>query len=71
MSDFHINISWSDEDSGYIAEMPDLDGCSAFGESPARALAELVEVKAAWLEAARETGRKVPEPRYRPALYAG
>ncbi len=71
MSDYHINVFWSDEDKGYIADIPDLEGCSAFGETPEQALAEVALAKAAWLEAARDTGRLVPEPRYRPALYAG
>lgn len=39
MSDYHINIFWSEEDGGYIADIPDLDSCSAFGRSPAAALA--------------------------------
>ena len=41
-----------------------------FGETPAQALAEVERAMAAWLDAARATGRAVPEPRYRPALYA-
>ena len=71
MKDYHINVFWSDEDDGYIADIPDLAGCSAFGDTPEEALGEVEQAKAAWLEAARETGRPVPEPRYRPALYAG
>lgn len=71
MRDYHINVFWSDEDEGYIADIPDLDGCSAFGETAEQALAEVERAKAAWIEAAAETGRSVPEPRYRPALYAG
>ncbi len=71
MKDYHINVFWSDEDDGYIADIPDLAGCSAFGDTAEGALAEVEQAKAAWLEAAREAGRPVPEPRYRPALYAG
>ena len=51
MKDYHINIFWSDEDGGYIADIPDLEACSAFGSSPAEALAELERAKVAWLEA--------------------
>lgn len=43
---------------------------SAFGESPAEALYELEIAKNLWLEAAEELGLKIPEPRYRPAIYA-
>ena len=69
MSDYHINIFYGDEDGGYIADIPDLDSCSAFGESPAEALREVEKAKLAWLEAAKEAGKPAPEPRYRPAIY--
>lgn len=69
MSDYHINIFFSEEDQGYIADIPDLDSCSAFGETPEEALHEIVKAKAAWLEAARSSGKPIPEPRYRPAIY--
>ena len=47
MSDYHINIFFSEEDEGYIADIPDLDACSAFGESPEEALREVGIAKAA------------------------
>jgi len=69
MSDYHINIFYSDEDGGYIADIPDLDSCSAFGNTPDAALAEVEIAKSAWLEAARSSGKPIPQPRYRPAIY--
>lgn len=69
MTDYHINIFYSNEDGGYIADIPDLEACSAFGGTPAEALAELEQAKEAWLEVARETGKSIPAPRYRPAIY--
>ena len=69
MKDYHINIFYSDEDEGYIADIPDLDSCSAFGATPEEALAELETAKQAWLEAARESGKPVPSPAYRPVIY--
>jgi predicted RNase H-like HicB family nuclease len=69
MADYHINIFYSEEDGGYIADIPDLEYCSAFGETPAKALAEVERAKAAWLESAREMGRPIPPPRYRPMIY--
>ena len=69
MSDCHINIFYSDEDKGYVADIPDLDSCSAFGMTHEEALSEVKEAKAAWLEAAAENGKPIPEPRYRPAIY--
>ena len=69
MKDYHINIFYSQEDGGYIGDIPDLGSCSAFGATPAEALAELEKAKAAWLEAARSAGKPIPRPRYRPAIY--
>jgi predicted RNase H-like HicB family nuclease len=69
MSDYHINIFYNEEDGGYIADIPDLDSCSAFGETPEQALKELEIAKKAWLEAARQAGNPIPLPRYRPVIY--
>lgn len=66
MNDYHINIFFSDADAGFIAGIPDLNACSAFGETPQDAVAEVVQARDAWLAVARETGRDVPPPRYRP-----
>lgn len=70
MSDYHINVFYSPEDGSYIADIPDLDACSAFGSTPEEAVTEVERAKEAWLAAALEAGRPVPEPRYRPAIYA-
>ena len=69
MSDYHINIFYSEEDGGYIADIPDLEACSAFGKTQEVALAELKLAKTAWIDAAREAHKPVPPPRYRPAIY--
>ena len=69
MKDYHINIFYSQEDEGYIADIPDLEACSAFGKTPAEALEQVEEAKAAWLEAAQAEGKPVPVPRYRPVIY--
>lgn len=69
MRDYHINIFYSDEDGGYIAGIPDLKECSAFGITAAEALAEVEIAKAAWLEAAKAEGKPVPRPKYRPVIY--
>ena len=69
MSDYHINIFFSDEDGGYIADIPDLDSCSAFGRTPEAALAAVRRAKAAWIAAARKARKPIPKPRYRPAIY--
>ena len=69
MKDYHINIFFSEADEGYIADIPDLPGCSAFGKTPAEALEQVEIAKEAWLEAAKAEGKPIPKPRYRPAIY--
>jgi predicted RNase H-like HicB family nuclease len=69
MQDYHINIFYSEEDGGYIADIPDLEACSAFGRTPAEALAEVQKAKELWLGAARAEGKPIPAPRYRPVIY--
>ena len=69
MKDYHINIFYSEADGGYIADIPDLEACSAFGRTPAEALEQAQIAKEAWLEAARVEGKPIPRPRYRPAIY--
>ena len=69
MNDYHINIFYSEEDGGYIADIPDLVSCSAFDETPEQALEEVEKAKKAWIEAAHESGKPIPSPRYRPMIY--
>lgn len=61
---YHINLFWSEPDDAWVADVPDLRACSAFGDTPAEALAEVEKAMEAWLEVAREEGLPVPEPRY-------
>ena len=69
MKDYHINIFYSEEDRGYIADIPDLEACSAFGSSAEVALREVQVAKEAWIEAARAEGKPIPTPKYKPAIY--
>ena len=69
MKDYHINVFYSEEDGGYIADIPDLKYCSAFGNTPVEAVTEVLIGKEAWLEVARERGKNIPPPRYRPLIY--
>ena len=69
MSDYHINIFYSDEDQAYIADIPDLKYCSAHGETPEEALREVLIAKEGVLAVMREEGLPIPAPRYRPAIY--
>jgi len=69
MKDYHINIFFSEEDDGYIADIPDLRHCSAFGETPQEALNEVLRAKDAWIAAALANGKTVPSPQFRPVIY--
>jgi len=63
---YAIVVFWSDEDNSWIADVPDLKSCSAFGRSPEEALAEVRIAMTAWLDAARDAGLDIPKPRFQP-----
>jgi predicted RNase H-like HicB family nuclease len=67
---YHINLFWSDEDGLWIADVPDLRGCMTHGDTRAKAVKNAAEAIEGWLETARDAGFDIPEPRYRPAIYA-
>lgn len=67
--DYHINVFFSPEDRCYVADIPDLKYCSAFGKTPESAVREVRKAMKAWIEAAKDNGKRVPPPRYRPAIY--
>ena len=69
MKDYHVNVFYSEEDEGYIADIPDLKHCSAFGKTPEEALREVLKAKEAWLESARANGKPIPVPHFRPLIY--
>ncbi|MCU0541697.1 MAG: type II toxin-antitoxin system HicB family antitoxin [Oscillatoriaceae cyanobacterium Prado104] len=69
MKDYHINIFYSEEEEGYIADIPDLKYCSAVGATVEEAVREVLNAKVAWLEAAKSEGKPIPQPTYRPAIY--
>lgn len=66
---YEIIMFWSAEDSLFIAEVPELPGCMAHGDTQEEALLHAQEAMAAWIEVAQEIGRAVPEPRGR-LMYA-
>ena len=68
MSHYHINLFVSEEDGGYIADIPDLACCSAFGMTAETALAEVVLAKQVWLAAAEAAGKPTPPSRHRPTI---
>ena len=67
---YHINLFWSQDDDCWIADVPDLKPCSAHGDTPDEAIANIQNAVDLWLETAEDLGMPIPEPRYRPAIYA-
>ena len=62
---YEIIIYWSSDDQAFIAEVPELPGCAADGQTYQEALANAEIVIQEWIETARELGRPVPEPKGR------
>ena len=58
-------IYWSEEDSAYIAEVPELAGCMADGPTAREALHNVKQIAQEWIETALELGRPSPNPRGR------
>jgi len=70
MNHYEIIIFWSDEDNAFIADVPELSGCMAHGDSHEGALAAVKEAMTLWIETAQATQRAVPQPRGTRLLFA-
>ena len=70
MNRFEIIIYWSDEDHAFVADVPELPGCMAHGDSQEHALAEVKEAMVLWIESAQANGRAVPQARGSRLLFA-
>ena len=68
--DYHIDLFWSKADDCWIADVPDLEGCNAHGESAEVAAREIQVAMSLWLEVAAEYGDPIPVPRYNPSIFA-
>ncbi len=64
---YHINVFYSSQDGAYVADVPDLRYCSALGDTPEAAVREVQIAIDAWVAAAQDAGRDIPEATYRPA----
>lgn len=62
MTKYPIEVFWSEEDKGYIAVVPDLPGCNAWGKTEAEAIREVHDAIAAWTKAAKSMKRAIPAP---------
>jgi predicted RNase H-like HicB family nuclease len=70
MENYAIIVFWSPEDAVWVADAPDLKSCSAFGETPEEAVAELRIAMEAWLSVAQEKGMQLPMPHFNIPLHA-
>ena len=70
MEHYEIIIYWSEEDAVYVAEVPELPGCMAHGDSHEAALVNVKEAMGLWIEVARERGQVVPTPKGGRLMYA-
>ena len=70
MSKYEVIIYWSEEDSAFIADVPELAGCMAHGLTQEEALKSGQEAIRLWLDTAREFGDPVPEPKGRRPIFA-
>ena len=70
MFKYQLVLWWSAIDDTWLAEVPELPGCMADGDTPEAALAMAQEVIGMWIDTAKELGRPVPEPLGRRLLYA-
>ena len=64
-SKYEIIIFWSAEDNAFIAEVPELPGCMADGNSYQQALSNAEQISQEWIETASRLGRPIPQPRGR------
>jgi len=70
MDRYEIIIYWSDEDRAYVAEVPELPGCSAHGESYESALSNAKDAVSLWIKTAKEFNDPIPNPKGRRLTYA-
>lgn len=70
MYKYEIIIYWSNEDNAFIAQVPELPGCMAHGETPEGALKNTQEAIQLWIDTAREFGDQVPEPKGERLIFA-
>ncbi|MCL2573654.1 MAG: type II toxin-antitoxin system HicB family antitoxin [Defluviitaleaceae bacterium] len=69
MHQYHINVFYSKLDEGFIADVPDLPGCSVLAKTPDEAMHLIMSEMERWLKMTKAAGEEVPKPQYKPAVY--
>ena len=70
MHKFEIILYWSNEDHAFVAEVPELPGCMAHGDSQETALKRINEAMQLWIDTARECGDPIPQPKGERLMFA-
>jgi predicted RNase H-like HicB family nuclease len=70
MLPYEIILYWSAEDRVFVAEVPELPGCMAHGDTQEAALANIKQAMQLWIDTAREFGDPIPAPKGRRLMYA-
>ena len=70
MIKYEVIIYWSDEDDAFIADVPELPGCSAHGPTQEDALSSAQDAIRLWIDTAKEFGDPIPEPKGRRLILA-
>ena len=70
MIKYEVIIYWSEEDDAFVAEVPELPGCAAHGETQERALCNALDAIRLWIDTAKEFGDPIPEPKGRRLILA-
>ncbi|MYD98135.1 MAG: type II toxin-antitoxin system HicB family antitoxin [Gammaproteobacteria bacterium] len=70
MHRYEIILYWSNEDEAFIAEAPELPGCTAHGDVQEEALKNIKDAMQLWIDTAGELGRPVPDPKGERLMYA-
>lgn len=65
MAKYEVIIFWSEDDDAFIAEVPELPGCTVDGKTHQEALANVEVIIQEWIETAKELGRPIPNPKGR------
>lgn len=70
MNKYEIIIYWSNDDKAFIAEVPELPGCMAHGDTQENALKSINQAIELWIDTAKEFGDPIPEPKGRRLVFA-
>ena len=70
MDKYEVIIYWSEDDGAFIAEVPELAGCMAHGNTHEEALSNIREAVSLWIETAKEFGDPIPPPKGRRLMFA-